>query len=281
MEFETLKYEKEAGYCLITLNRPERLNAMNSKMFQEIDQAIEAVNNDDDIKVFIFTGSPRLDGRPCFCAGLDLKEAAGRGTGSAAAGVASGSVYSPVKTFLSERHPHLPGTSFWKCIWSPKVSIAAIDGICTAGGIELALNCDIILISETAKISDMHVKNLGWLGGAQAATNMAWRVGVAKAIELCCIGEEISPEEALRIGLANHVFPPDKLLEGAKEMARKIGSMRLAAVSMTKAICQSVQDKDRLSSLLYSDQAFRAVLAAPDAEEWGPARWVRGREQRT
>lgn len=278
MEYETIKYEKEAGYCLITLNRPERLNALSTKMFQELDMAVDEIAKDDEIKVFIFTGAPRPDGRPCFCAGMDLKEAAERGTGSAAAGVAPGTVYSPVSALWTLRQPRLAMVrGFEKITWCPKVSIAAVDGTCTAGGIELACSCDIILASETARISDMHVKNLGWVGGGGAPVNIAWKIGYSKALELCCTGDEMDGNEAYRIGLANHVFPPDKLLEGAKELATKIGSMRLAAVTMTKAICQATQDMDRKTSLHYNDAGLQSLMAEPDAAEWGPARWVRQR----
>jgi len=167
--------------------------------------------------------------------------------------------------------------TFERIAWSPKISIVAIDGVCTAGGIELALSCDIILVSETAQISDMHVKNLGWIGGAGATANMAWRVGVAKAIELCCTGDVIDGKEAHRIGFANQVFPPDKLLDGAKDMGRKLGGMRLAALTMTKATCRAVQDMDRRSSWHYCDAGFYALMAEPDTAEWGPGRWVEKR----
>jgi enoyl-CoA hydratase/carnithine racemase len=76
-QYETIKYEKEDGYAVITLNRPKSLNALSIKMWQELNHALDMVDNDDDIRAFIFTGSPRPDGRPCFCAGADLKEMAG------------------------------------------------------------------------------------------------------------------------------------------------------------------------------------------------------------
>ena len=161
--------------------------------------------------------------------------------------------------------------------WAPKISIAAIDGVCTAGGVELALACDIILAAETAQISDMHAKNLGWIGGGGAATGMAWRVGVAKALELCLTGDAINGQEAHRIGLANQVFPSGELLRKAEEMAGKIGRIRPAAITMTKAACRAVQDMDRLSSWLHSDAAFQALFDEPDAGDWGPGRWLKGR----
>ncbi|MCX5999014.1 MAG: enoyl-CoA hydratase/isomerase family protein [Chloroflexi bacterium] len=270
MHYETIKYDKEAGHCLITLNRPERLNAMSQQMFEEIDRAVDELTKDDEIKTFIFTGASRPDGRPCFSAGHDLKEDAEQGLSMPAV--------SPTAAFWAQRQPKAPLLpAFEKIVWCPKISIAAIDGICTAGGTELALSCDIILTADTARISDMHVKNLGWIGGAANAGNMALRIGASRAMELCCSGDVIDGNEAYRIGFANHVFPSDKLMEKARELATKIGSMRLAAVAMTKATCLAAQDMDRKTLWRYCDDAFLAVLRETDAAEWGAGRWVRGR----
>ena len=276
MPYETIKYEKENGFVVVTLNRPKSLNALNIKMWGELDDARIQFEADPELKVIIFTGAPRPDGRPCFCAGADLKEMSGFQSDSGQ--VATGPGWTPVNQFWDMRRPRpamVP--TLENLCWCPKITMAAIDGICTAGGIELALSCDLIVASETAQISDLHVQNLGWIGGAAANANMAWRVGVSKAIELCLTGDVIDGKEAHRIGLANQVFAPDKLLDGAKEMAGKIGSMRPAAVTMTKATCRAVQDMDRRSSWHYSDAGLAALLAEPDTAEWGPGRWVKQR----
>lgn len=269
MPYETLKYEKEAGYCVITLNRPDRLNAINTLMMKEIDLAVDEAARDPEVKTLVFAGAPRPDGRPCFCAGVDLRENAEQGPYP---------VQSPVTEFYSQRQPR-PALmdAFEKLAWSPKISIAAIDGICTAGGLELALSCDIILVSETAQISDMHVKNLGWIGGSANTGNMALRVGFSKAIELLCTGDAIDGKEAYRIGLANHVYPPAEIIAKAKEMASRIGDMRLAAVMLTKATCMAAHDMDRKSLWRYCDDAFKALMAEPDGDQWGSARWMNAR----
>ncbi|MEA1958465.1 MAG: enoyl-CoA hydratase/isomerase family protein [Chloroflexota bacterium] len=283
MSYETIKFDKEDGFAVITLNRPESLNALNVQMWKDLDDAIAEVDSDDSIKSFIFTGSPRPDGRPCFCAGADLKEMSGftsDGVLDASVDDAPANVSIPtpsgVKTFYSLRQPKpamVP--TFERITWSPKISIAAIDGVCTAGGTELAVACDITIASETAKISDMHVKNLGWIGGAGGSANMAWRVGYSKAIELCCTGDPIDGKEAHNIGFANQVYPPDQYLEKAREMARKIGSYRLAALIMTKATIRSVQEMDRRSTLRFCDDAFSILLAEQEAADFGPDKWVK------
>jgi enoyl-CoA hydratase/carnithine racemase len=286
-KFETIKYEKEDGFCVITLNRPKSLNALNVKMWQELDHVLNVVDSDDDIRAFIFTGAPRPDGRPCFCSGGDLKEMSGFTSGgefqvtsgdgsSASVMVAKPSV---VKNFWALRQPKSTMVpTFEKITWSPKISIAAIDGVCTAGGTELAVACDLTIVSETAQISDMHVKNLGWIGGAAGTANMAWRVGVSKALELCLTGDAIDGKEAQRIGFANQVWPAAQYLEKAKELARKIGKMRLAAVIMTKATIRSVQDMDRRSTLRYCDEGFAILLSEQDTADFGPERWTKDKK---
>ena len=283
MTYETILYEKQDGYCLITLNRPQSLNALTVQMWKELSSALDEIEKDEEIKAFIFTGAHRPDGRPCFCAGADLKEMATFITADGSFDIAAYKPPSPSSSLWAQRQPRraeIPGIGphpFERILWSPKISIAAIDGVCTAGGIELAVCCDIIIASETAQISDMHVKNLGWVGGAGSPVNVAWKIGVSKAIEFCCTGDVIDGKEANRMGLANHVFPSDKLLEEARRLGRKLGSMRLAALTMTKATCRAIEDMDRRSSWYYNDDVHQALLNDPDSAEWGPMRWMKGR----
>ena len=138
--------------------------------------------------------------------------------------------------------------------------------MCTAGGLELALGCDIILVAETAQISDLHQINLGLIGGEASCTRLARRVGVSKAIELCCTCEVIDGVEAHRIGFANKVFAPDRLLDEAKEMAKKIASMRSVSVGMVKATCQAIYDMDYNMSIRYANAC--AMSLHMGEEEW-------------
>ena len=278
MDFETIKYEKEDGFVLVTLNRPERLNALNVKMWNELDQAMTLFSADDESKVIIYTGSPRPDGRPCFCAGADLKEMSG--FQSEGGQVVTGPGWTPVRQYWDMRKPKVAMVPTLENVcWCPKITMAAIDGICTAGGIELALSCDLIVVAETAQISDMHLKNLGWVGGAAANANMSWRVGVSKALELCLTGDVIDGREAHRVGLANRVFPPEQMLEGAKALARQIAQSRLAGIIMTKATCRSVEDMGRAESWHYCDDAFMTLQNEPDSSSFGAKAWVEGRDK--
>jgi enoyl-CoA hydratase/carnithine racemase len=268
MRYDNIKWEKEGRIGVITLNRPKSLNALSVGLFEELEEVLAEIDRSDEIQSFIITGAPRLDGRPCFCAGADLKQE------STETRTAEQVVFDALYAVVTRQSAtELAGSKIAlnDLGKSPKVSIAAIDGVCTAGGLELALGCDIILVSETAQISDLHVKNLGLIGGAASTSRLARRVGPSKAIELCCTGDVIDGKEAYRIGLANQVYAPEKLIEEAKNMANRIAMMRPAAIAMAKATCYSIYDMDYNMANRFTDACSMAIHFGE--EEW--------REQKT
>ncbi len=251
MKYETIKFKREDGFAVITLNRPHRLNALSIQLLDELCDAQNEIFKDKDLKAYIITGSPRQDGRPCFCAGVDLKDGAQGNKNWEYPGF-RGPLYVEQDHLFPEntcagrlwaKRPQLTSPLLTNMIWSPKISIAAIDGVATAGGLELALACDIILVSETAQITDSHVKNLhSGIGAGSVTTSMVRRVGYSKALEILMLGEFMDGKEAHRIGLANRCYAPDRLLAGAKEMAKKIAGMDSAAIAITKLSCREVFD---------------------------------------
>jgi enoyl-CoA hydratase len=265
MAYENIKYEKEDGIAIVTLNRPKALNSISHPLAKEFEDALSDIEKDENVRVFIVTGGPRADGRPCFSAGGDLREARPADTRKPEDQAIA--TLEAVITGKSARQGPGGTTVMEDLNKSSKLSIAAVDGICTAGGLELALCCDIIVVSETAQISDMHLKNLGTIGGAALSTKLARRIPVSMAIELCCTGDPIDGKEAHRIGLANHVYPPDKLLDGAKALAKKIATMRLAGIRLTRATCKAVYDMDYYLTQRFQD-ACCAVLDI--GHEWKP-----------
>lgn len=276
MDYENIKYEKEDKIAIITLSRPKALNSLSYELTDELENALADIESDDNIQVFILTGGPRADGRPCFCAGGDLK--AGPPPGQRMPEEQVIATLEGVITGKSARQG--PGSTtvmedLTKC---SKLSIAAVDGICTAGGLEIALCCDLILVSETAQISDMHLKNLGMVGGAALSTKLARRIPVSKALQICLTGDPIDGKEAHRILLADEVFPPDKLMDGAKELARKIANMRPAGIRLTKATCKAVYDMDYYQSQRFQDACFAALDIS--GEKWRVQRWG-GKRQNT
>lgn len=265
MSYQAIKYEKEGGVGIITLNRPERLNAIGRQMYEEVSSVIEEVTKSDEVNVLIITGASRPDGRPCFCAGADLKDISEKG-------------FLPSLPLLTAMQGIVTGDrkgegAFWETVARcPKISIAAIDGVCTAGGLELALACDIIVVSETAQVGDLHMKNMGGIGGAGVTANLAWRVGVAKAIELICTSDFIDGKEAHRIGFANQVFPPARLIEGAKELAGKIASMRPNSTMMVKTACHAIYNMDYRTAWRFADACSAALGAARETDKSTPRR---------
>jgi enoyl-CoA hydratase/carnithine racemase len=256
MAYQNIKWEKEENIGIITLSRPKNLNALSKELLTELEMVLDEIKKDNNIGAFIITGGPRLDGRPCFCAGADLKQEnfEPRSTEQ----IIFDTLYS-MTTRKNATGLNGSLSVFDDLCNLPKISIAAIDGVCTAGGLELALGCDIILCAETAQVSDLHVKNLGLVGGAASTTRLARRVGVSKAIELTTTCDIIDGKEAHRINFANQVYAPDKLIEGAKAMAKKIATMRPAATAMAKATCRAIYDMDYNMAFRYTDACSMAI----------------------
>jgi len=227
--YETIRYETiEDHVVLITLNRPERLNALNRTLFEELGDAIQRIEEDDDVRVFMVTGAPRPDGRPVFSAGADLKSSEERG---------------PTPHWLANEVIDRIDDML-------KPSIAVVDGICTTGAGELAWACDLRVAAETAQFSDWHLKTTGaGIGGWGAATRLTRLVGVDKAKEMLLTGCVIDGVEAKQIGLVNRVYPSERLMEGALEMARAIVGMRPDGVRLTLGFLEHQIDMDKHQAL--------------------------------
>ena len=235
MPYETIKYETvEEHIVLLTLNRPEKLNALNRALFEELDDAVQKIERDQDVLVYMVTGAPRTDGRPMFTAGADLKPPAGMGP-----------------------TPHWLANDVINQIDTMRTpSIAVIDGFCTTGGMELILACDLRIASSTAQFCDWHLKNTGaGIGGWGAATRLSRTVGLSKAKEMLLTGMIVDGEEARRIGLVNRTFSSEKLMDGALEVARSIAGMRPDGIRLTMGFLEMQMDMDLHQALRWADVA--------------------------
>jgi enoyl-CoA hydratase len=223
----------EGHIGIIRINRPAQMNAFNAEVLSELTKAVKTFKRDDNIRVFIITGSPRPDGRPCFSAGDDLKEAA--------------SGHLP---------PGNPGAKLTDLIDETlKPSIAVIDGVCTTGALEIAMACDLRIVADTAQISDWHLARLGsGLGGWGASTRLSRLVGVPQAKDLILTGKVIDGHEALRIGLAQRVSTSANLWDEAMDMARAVAGMDPVGVRMTMAHLSRVEDLSKEESLAFAKQ---------------------------
>jgi enoyl-CoA hydratase len=219
MAYEHLLYQKKDGIGTITFQRPKELNALNRRSLEELDAVLTEARTNGEARVLILTGA----GEKAFVAGADINELA-------------------QQTPLGGRETALFGQSvFRKLETCGKPSIAAINGFALGGGCELALACSIRLASRTAKIGQPEVK-LGILPGYGGTQRLARLCGPGAAYELCLTGEMISAEEALRIGLVNHIYDPGDLLPAAEALAQKIIANAPIAVQLaTEAIGRSAE----------------------------------------
>jgi enoyl-CoA hydratase/carnithine racemase len=224
-----IRYEKrEDGIAIVTLDRPERLNALSFSLLEALSEIVDEIERDPDVRVFLLRGSPRPDGRPCFSAGVDVQAFADDDGVTEEQGFA-----------LTNKIDDLL-----------KPSICVIDGICTTGGGEIALACDFRLVAKTARISDWHLKKLGTgLGAWGASTRWARECGVTNAKQMLLTGREIDGEEAFRIGFASAVYESDDLLDGALDMAGQIAAMNPGGVKLVLAHLDRIGDMTRDQAL--------------------------------
>jgi enoyl-CoA hydratase len=237
MKYETIIYEEKGAVAVVTLNRPQKRNAINSKMSAELYEIFTNIGNDDQIKVLVLTGGP-----DCFSAGADLTEVAsgpGKPTGP-----------DPMAVLANMTKP----------------KIAAIAGPCVAGGIELALLCDLRVASEKSRIGDAHIR-MGLIGGAGSPTRLTRLLGVSRAQELVLSGDTIDGIEAHRIGLVNKVASQEKFLEVAMELATKIANNSMLALTLSKKAVDAAADMDEYQSLHYTDVLIDELMASAEYKE--------------
>jgi enoyl-CoA hydratase len=244
MAYENLLYEKRDGIGIITFNRPKVLNALNHKTMEELRGILLAARHDDEVRVLILTGA----GEKAFVAGADISELA---------------VLAPVggkeTTAFGQGVLNLLETI-------GKPSIAAINGFALGGGCEVALACSMRLASKTAKLGQPEVK-LGIMPGYGGSQRLARLCGKGVAHELCLTGEMISADEALRIGLVNHVHEPAELLPAAEALAKKIIANAPLAVKFTMEAIERGSETPLAEGLYLESALFGLCAATEDMRE--------------
>jgi enoyl-CoA hydratase len=244
MAYENLLYEKRDGIAYITLNRPKVLNALNRKTVEELQQVLLDARGDDGVRVIILTGA----GEKSFVAGADIGELS-------------------QQTPVSGREFSLFGQSVFHLLETMgKPTICAINGFALGGGCELALACTIRIASKTAKLGQPEVK-LGIIPGYGGSQRLARLCGKGVAHELCLTGEMISAEEALRIGVVNHVCEPAELMPAAEAMAKKIIANAPLAVKYTMEAIERGMDMGQEEGLFLEATLFGLVCTTEDMRE--------------
>ena len=255
--------EKKGHIAVATINRPKALNALNSQVLEDIDQLVEQVKADDEIRALVITGS----GEKAFVAGADIGEMS---TLTKAEGEAFGKKGNDV---------------FRKLETLPIPTIAAVNGFALGGGCELAMSCDIILAAGPnaegkggAKFGQPEV-GLGITPGFSGTQRLPRRVGIAKAKELIFSGKVIGAAEAEKIGLVNAVYAPEELIPGAIAMAKSFTANAPIAVKYSKACIDRGMQMDIDNGIALENELFAMCFATADQKE-GMSAFVEKRKEK-
>lgn len=244
MGFENILLEVDGGTAIVTINRPKALNALNEATLKELDQVFTDLGADDLVHVVILTGA----GEKAFVAGADIS-------------------FMKELTAIEGRSFALLGQAVFNRIENlPQPVIAAINGFALGGGCELAMACDIRLVSENAKFGQPEV-NLGVPPGFAGTQRLPRLVGKGRAKELLYTGDMIDGQEAYRIGLANKVYPAVELLDAAKALAKKISGKGQIAVRLTKSAINQGLEMDAARGMAYEAEVFGLAFATNDQTE--------------
>jgi enoyl-CoA hydratase len=236
-------YERRGPAAWLTLNRPDKLNALSSEVVRELRAALARAAGDDEVKVVVLTGAGRA-----FSAGYDLSEEAA------------------ARTEGAEEWRRVLGDDVELTLelWSlPRPTIAAVRGWCLAGGCELAMACDLVVAAEDARFGEPEIR----YGSGPVALLMPFLVGQKKTNELLFTGDAIDAREAERVGLVNRVVAGDELAAAVEELVRKIAPTPLPVLRLTKLALLRAYEAMGLRSAVLSNLDLSAILNAADTPE--------------
>jgi len=244
MDFTNLLYEVKESIATVTINRPDKLNALNHETMAELKELFAAIKNDDSVNVVILSGA----GEKAFVAGADISEL------NKLDGIAG-------KNFAET------GQAVFNQIEKlGKPVIAAVNGFALGGGCELSMACHIRLASERAKFGQPEV-NLGIIPGYGGTQRLPRLINTGRAMEYILTGDMLDADEAYRIGLVNHVYPHDELLAKAWEMAKKISSKGQLAVRLSVDSVVACNEMPENEGLKYEAALFSVACATDDFGE--------------
>ncbi len=242
MAFETIIVDVEDHVALIKLNRPDALNALNSQLLGELAQALAEADQNDKVRCVVLTGSDKA-----FAAGADIKEMSEK---------------TFVEMFLSDYFA--PESN--SVINTRKPIIAAVSGYALGGGCELAMMCDFIIASETAKFGQPEI-NLGVIAGIGGTQRLTRFVGKSKSMDMHLTGRFMDAEEAERSGLVSRVVPGKKLMEEALGAAQKIAEKSVIASIAAKEAVNRAYETTLSEGLLFERRLFHSLFATEDQSE--------------
>jgi enoyl-CoA hydratase len=241
MTYENILVETHGKVGLIRLNRPKALNALNSALIADLNDALETFNNDDGIGCIVVTGSEKA-----FAAGADIKEMQS-------------------KTYMSAYMDDFLGN--WGHLADQrKPIIAAVAGYALGGGCEFAMMCDFIIAADTAMFGQPEIK-LGTIPGAGGTQRLTRFVGKSKAMEMVLTGRMMDAGEAERSGLVSRIVPADELLADALKTAGKIAAMSLPSVMIAKESVNRAYETTLAEGIRFERRVFHSLFATEDQKE--------------
>ena len=239
--FEQIIVTVEAGIAEVTLNRPDRYNALGSRMVGELGEAVEEIEGSGEVRAMILTGA----GDKAFCSGVDLKERA------------------EMDADRRWSHNRTLGAFAERLARLQVPTIAALNGLAFGGGLEIALACDFRLTAEGASFALPEV-GIGIVPGAGGTQRLPRLIGVMRAKELILTGRRISTEDALDMGLVSKVVPRSSLMEEARSLAQEIAANSPLALAYAKAAVDLASETTIEQGLRYETAAIRATLSSED-----------------
>lgn len=242
MSFETILVDKKGAVGLITLNRPEALNALNAQLLKEVGEALVCLDGDKEIGSIIIIGSEKA-----FAAGADIKEMADKTFGEALLENMFGTINA---VFATIRKP----------------VIAAVSGYALGGGCELAMCCDFIIAAENAKFGQPEI-NLGVIPGIGGTQRLTRLIGKNKAMDMILTGRMMDAKEAERAGLVSRIVATDDLLDSVVEIAEAIAAKSLPSLILAKEAVNRALETSLAEGLVFERRAFHSLFATEDQKE--------------
>ena len=241
---DVVRYEKQGHLAILTFNRPEALNALNTVVNLKLIELLDRAESDSEVRVIILKGS----GEKAFVAGADIKEMMNMSA-------------------MEAREHALRAKRVTDRIWNlQKPVIAAIQGFCLGGGLEYALACDLRIAADNARFGLPEI-NLGILPGGAGTQRLPRLIGLTKAKELCLTGAMVDARQALDLGLVNAVHPVTTLMDEALSLARKIASKSPYAVSLIKAAMNKGTEMDLESAALFEIDSFGLCFSTDEQKQ--------------
>jgi enoyl-CoA hydratase len=241
MDAKFVKVDRNGFVAILTLNRPDKLNALSPELLRELADDLETLNADTEVRVCVLTGGAKV-----FAAGADIEAMAKA---------------SPVDIYVRKTR------QLWQRIWSlDKPLIAAVNGVAFGGGCELAMSCDLIVAGESARFGQPEIK-LGIMPGAGGTQRLARAVGPYRAMEMVLTGEPMSAREALAAGLVNRVVADDRVLDEALKLAQIISERPPVAVRLARKALRFGIERTLQEGLEFERRNYLMVYGTEDQKE--------------